>query len=482
MGNGLILVTGASGYVGGRLVHALIQDGRRVRCVSRHPEWLAREGVESVYGDALAPDTLSTALTGVHTAYYLIHSLQTGGSFEDTDRQAARNFATAAISAKLQRIVYLGGLGDSGAELSSHLRSRQEVGQLLRDSGIPVVEFRSSIIIGSGSLSFDIMRALVERLPIMIAPRWVSTPTQPIAIEDVIRYLVKALNVPVGEGHIFEIGGADVLAYGEIMREYARQRGLRRWIVEVPFLTPRLSSLWLALITPAHSRVGRRMVEGLRNPTTVHNDSAHQAFDFKPMGMREAIQRALLSEEKQVAETHWANSLSSGRVGAAHESIRFGSRIVDTRSVDVDCPPAEAFRPIRRIGGTQGWYFATSLWRLRGLLDLLMGGVGLRRGRRNQETVGLGDMLDFWRVEQFEPDRRLRLSAEMKVPGRAWLEFEVVGNGHGSTIHQTAIFDPIGLSGLLYWYALYPIHYFIFKGMLERIAKLSCAANTAARG
>jgi hypothetical protein len=307
----------------------------------------------------------------------------------------------------------------------------------------------------------------------MICPRWVEVKAQPIAIEDVIAYLVAAQDLPLEQSAVFEIGGPDQVSYGEIMQEYARQCGLRRWMIPVPVLTPHLSSLWLGLVTPIYARVGRKLIESMRNPTLVLDKSALTVFSIQPMGLKEAVKRALHHENLEYAATFWSDALSSSGKPASWGGVRFGTRLVDSRTVHVSVPPALAFAPIQRIGGSNGWYFASFLWQIRGFFDLLVGGVGLRRGRRDPDALVAGDALDFWRVESVEPDRRLNLVAEMKVPGRAWLQFEVEPTNHGSVIRQTAIFDPAGLSGLLYWYALYPIHYCIFKGMLHRIAAIA---------
>lgn len=481
--SGLILVTGGTGYIGGRLLKALEAGRRPVRCLARRPDFLQARvgpGTEVVAGDCLDRSTLRSAMAGVHTAYYLVHSMGSAGKFEEQDRIAAQNFAEAARESGVQRIIYLGGLGEVSPSLSSHLRSRQEVGQLLRQSGLPVIEFRASIVIGSGSLSFEMIRALVQRLPVMICPRWVSVKAQPIAIEDVVEYLVQALDLPLDGNRVFEIGGADQVSYGDIMREYAKQSGLRRVMISVPVLTPRLSSLWLGLVTPIYARVGRKLIDSLRNPTLVKNPSALETFPIRPRGLREAIERASRNEDQEFAESRWSDALSSAGPQHSWGGVRLGTRIVDSRTAEVSAPPQLAFQPIRRIGGSNGWYFANLLWRIRGVLDLLVGGVGLRRGRRDPEDLTVGDTLDFWRVEAFEPDRRLRLQAEMKLPGRAWLEFEVVGDSPRSIIRQTAVFDPRGLSGLVYWYALYPIHRWIFSGMLRRIAAASTRDAKAA--
>jgi hypothetical protein len=334
-----------------------------------------------------------------------------------------------------------------------------------------VVEFRASIVIGSGSLSFEMIRALVERLPIMICPKWVQVKAQPIAIEDLLAYLLAARDLPDGRSQVYEIGGPDQVSYGEIMQEYARQRGLRRWMIPVPLLTPYLSSLWLGLVTPLYARVGRKLVESLRNPTLVSNNLARSVFAVSPRSTHDAIARALVNEDREFAETQWSDAISSAGTGRSWGGARFGSRLVDSRTITVRVPPEAAFAPIRRIGGQTGWYYGNWLWSLRGFLDLLVGGVGVRRGRRDPEQLHVGDALDFWRVEIYEPSSRLRLHAEMKLPGRAWLQFEVTPCEGGSTIRQTALFDPLGVFGLLYWYGIYPLHQFVFAGMLRNLAK-----------
>ena len=472
----LVLLTGASGYIGGRLLKALEAAHWPVRCLARRPEFLrsrVSSSTEVVQADCLDRTSLASALVGISTAYYLVHSMGSPGQFEKEDRQAARNFADAACDQGVQRIIYLGGLGNQDQALSAHLRSRHEVADILRSSGVPTIEFRASIVIGSGSLSFEMIRALVQRLPVMICPRWVEVKAQPIAVEDVIAYLTEALELPLEQAAVFEIGGPDQVSYGEIMQEYARQCGLRRWMIPVPFLTPRLSSLWLGLVTPIYARIGRKLIDSMKNPTLVCDPSALTTFGIKPKGLKEAIERALHNENQEFAQTFWSDALSSGGKTISWGGVRFGTRLVDSRTINVSVPPALAFAPIQRIGGSNGWYFANFLWWFRGFLDLLVGGVGLRRGRRDPHTLAAGDALDFWRVESFEPNRRLSLVAEMKVPGRAWLQFEVESNSLGSVIRQTAIFDPAGLAGLLYWYTLYPVHYYIFKGMLHKIAEIA---------
>lgn len=469
-----ILLTGATGYIGGRLLPALEALGRPLRCLARRPDAL-RDRVapetEIVGGDLLDGDSLDRAMAGVDTAYYLVHSMGAHGDYREADLLAARAFGKAARRAGVRRIIYLGGLAHDDGTLSKHLKSRLETGEALRESGVPVLELRASVVIGSGSLSFEMIRALVERLPVMICPRWVSTEAQPIGIDDLLAYLVASADLPGDTNQVFEVGGADRASYGDLMREYARQRGLRRLMISVPLLTPHLSSLWLGLVTPIYARIGRQLIEGLRNRSVVRNHAADAAFAVRPIGLADAVSRAIRNEDRDFALTRWSDALQSGGGPRPLVSARFGSRLVDARTVHVDVPPSRAFRPIARIGGRQGWYYGTWMWRLRGFADLLLGGVGMRRGRRHPNQVVVGDALDFWRVEAWEPDRRLRLAAEMKVPGRAWLEFEAVADGSGTTIHQTAVFDPIGLWGLLYWYSLVPVHGFIFGGMLREIAR-----------
>ena len=465
----LILLTGATGYVGGRLLRVLEERGERLRCVSRRPELLARRvssRTEVVAGDVLDPGSMRAALDGVHTVFYLVHSMGSSRPFDDADRAAATGFADAARAAGVQRVIYLGGLGTG--ELSPHLASRQEVGRILRESGVPTVELRASIVIGSGSASFEMIRALVDRLPFMVCPRWVRVRTQPIAIEDILAYLVATLDHQPTGGELYEIGGPDSTSYLELMREYAAQRGLRRLMLPVPVLTPHLSSLWLGLVTPVYAGIGRKLVDSLRNETVVTDASALTVFPVRPRGFREAVARALVNEDREFAETRWSDEAFAGPVPFG--GVRKGSRLVDSRSVKVAVPPAAAFRPIQAIGGNTGWYKGNLLWRLRGMLDVLVGGPGLRRGRRDPLGIRVGDTIDFWRVEAFEPASLLRLQAEMRVPGRAWLQFEVRPAGEGSEITQTAVFDPSGLRGLAYWYALWPAHGFIFGGMLREIA------------
>src|SRR6202166_2540786 len=351
----LVLLTGASGYIGGRLLKALEDAGWPVRCIARRPNFLrprVAPSTEVVKADCLDRNSLSPSMDGVHTAYYLVHSMGSPGQFDQEDRHAAQNFADAASESGMRRIIYLGGLGNENQALSAHLRSRHEVANILRSSGVPTIEFRASIVIGSGSLSFEMIRALVQRLPVMICPQWVETKAQPIAIEDVVAYLVAALELRLEGSAVFEIGGPDQVSYGEIMQEYARQCGLRRWMSPVPVLTPRLSSLWLGLVTPIYARVGRKLIESMRNPTLVCDPSALTAFRIKPKGLREAVERALQHENREFAQTSWSDALSSGGETASWGGVRFGTRVVDSQTIQVSVPPALAFAPIQRIGGS----------------------------------------------------------------------------------------------------------------------------------
>lgn len=465
------LLTGATGYVGGRLLRRLEKEGLPIRCLCRHPEALRSRvapGTEVVQGDLLQPASLGAAFFGIDTAFYLAHSMKNGKKFEADEHQAAANFAEAARAANVQRIIYLGGLGH-GDDLSPHMRSRAETGEILRSSGIPVIEFQASIVIGSGSASFEMIRALVERLPIMITPRWVNTAAQPIAIDDVIEYLAAATGLPAQGNLTIEIGGRDVTSYAGIMREFARQKNLRRWIVRVPFLSLSLSSRWLTLITPVYASIGRCLIESVRNPSVVRNSTARDLFAVNPMGISQAIQRALTNEDRPAAETRWSDAAARG----ARQPEPGRDLLINEQKIRVPLQPAEAFAPVRRIGGQTGWYFGNVLWRIRGLIDLMIGGVGMRRGRPDCETPLPGSTLDFWRVQLYEPNSRLRLFAEMRIPGRAWLEFRADFDGSSTVLSQIAQFEPRGLAGLLYWYLLWPIHAVMFRIMLRRIAAVA---------
>jgi uncharacterized protein YbjT (DUF2867 family) len=473
----LILVTGATGYIGGRLVPTLLGAGYRVRCLVRDARRLQgrpwSDQVEVVEGDALKPETLAPAMEGVWAAYYLIHSLTDTKEYRQRDQTVARDFGQAAKEAGIERILYLGGLGDPEADLSVHLRSRQETGAALAEAGVPVTEFRAAVIVGAGSLSFEMVRYLTERLPAMICPRWVYTRIQPIAIRDVLRYLVRALQVPDSAGRVIEIGGADLLTYGDMMKGYARVRGLRRLLIPVPVLTPHLSAHWVHWMTPVHANIVYPLIEGLRNEVIVRHDTAKTLFpDIEPVGYETAVQRALASLESGQVETRWSDSLASslGDVKPVELTTEQGLQI-ERRQQVVDAPPEEVYAVFSRLGGGNGWLYADWLWWLRGVADRLVGGPGFRRGRRDPEQVRVGDALDFWRVEAVEPGRLMRLRAEMKVPGEAWLQFEARPHEDGRTLLvQTAFLAPKGLLGFLYWYGLYPFHGVIFAKMIGRLA------------
>ncbi len=468
-----ILVVGATGYIGGRLVPQLTTRGHELVLMSRGGRALAARFPDArvVVADLLDPSTLAPALDGVQIAYYLAHSMGAGErGFADRDRQAAHDFAESAARAGVARIVYLGGLGDDTADLSHHLASRHETGAQLAAAGVPVTELRAAVIIGSGSASFEILRHLTERLPIMITPRWVGTLCQPIGISDVLDYLVSALDHPEITG-IVEIGGPDVLSYGDMMRGYARQRGLRRLMIPVPVLTPRLSSYWVNLVSPVPAGIARPLIEGLRNEVVVRNSGPAALFGIEPVGYAEVLQKAMDRTDLHAVESTWFDALAApDKASLASMASREGM-IVERRSRLVEAPPAAVFAEVERVGGDAGWPYANMLWRIRGLMDRTVGGVGMRLGRRDPDHLRVGDALDFWRVEEVRSPALLRLRAEMRVPGRAWLQYEVVPTEGGSRLIQTAFFEPKGLPGLAYWYVLYPVHGLIFRGTVRILAE-----------
>ncbi|HEX6920625.1 MAG TPA: SDR family oxidoreductase [Actinomycetes bacterium] len=476
----LCLVTGATGYIGGRLVPELLDAGYRVRVMARHPErlrdhpWVGR--VETVKADASDPASLATALDGVDVAYYLIHALGTG-AFEHTDRETARVFADAVRAAGVRRLVYLGGLSPAGEELSPHLRSRQEVGEVLLGSGVPTAVLRAAVILGSGSASFEMLRYLTERLPAMVAPRWVDTRIQPIAIRDVLRYLVGCAALPPAVNRAFDIGGPDVLTYKQMMQRYARVAGLPpRLIVRVPVLTPKLSSYWVGLVTPVPGSIAKPLVESLRNEV-VCGDRDIAAYVPDPpeglIGFDQAVEFALDRVRDATVTSRWSSASVPGAPSdplPTDPSWAGGSLYVDRRTRKVAASPEALWRVIEGIGGERGWYSFPLAWRVRGLLDRLAGGVGLRRGRRDPEHVYVGETIDFWRVEEREEGKLLRLRAEMRLPGLAWLELGVAREP-GTTYVQRAIFHPRGLLGHLYWWSVAPFHGIVFGGMARNITR-----------
>jgi uncharacterized protein YbjT (DUF2867 family) len=473
-----IAVTGATGYIGGRLTRRLLESGYRVRCLARHPgkilarEWAAGQpNLEICAVDLEDPSSVTAALEGCEAAYYLIHSMTSAGaSYARHDRHLALLFAQAAREAGVGRILYLGGLGEVGPDLSEHLSSRREVEGALASTGVPVTVFRAAMIIGSGSASFEILRYLVERLPVMITPRWVSTPCQPIAVQNVVAYLLGALDAPETVGATFDIGGPEVLPYRDILRIMAEELGLRRrYVIPVPVLTPRLSSYWIHLVTPLSHSIARPLAEGLRNPVVCRDHRITAILPQSLLTVRGAIAAALSEIACHGVETTWS---MAGPIPGDPDWAG-GTVFRDLRHIRVAAPAAAVFQAVCRVGGGHGWYGANWLWTLRGWLDQMMGGPGLRRGRRDPENVGFGEALDFWRVVAHEKDRSLALRAEMKLPGEARLEFRIDADpATGACIlHQNALFKPRGLAGLLYWYAVAPLHLYVFESMLRGIAR-----------
>ncbi|GHI83867.1 SDR family oxidoreductase [Streptomyces xanthophaeus] len=507
------LVTGATGYIGGRLVPELLDAGHRVRCLARSPEklrdhtWAGR--AEVVRGDMTDTRSVADALRGIDVAYYLVHALNAGSGFEERDRAAARVFAEQAHAAGVGRIVYLGGLTPAGIparELSPHLRSRAEVGEILLAGAVPAAVLRAAVIIGSGSASFEMLRYLTERLPVMVTPSWVATRCQPIAVRDVLRYLVGCATLPPEVDRTFDIGGPDVLTYEEMMRRYAAVAELpHRLILRVPMLTPRLSSHWIGLVTPVPRALARPLAESLRHEVVcAEHDIARYVPDppGAPIGFDQALDLALRRVREADVTTRWS---SASLPGAPSDPLPTdpdwagGSLYTDDRERSVDASPAALWRVVEGIGGENGWYSFPLAWSVRGWLDRLVGGVGIRRGRRDAARLRVGDSLDFWRVEEIEPGSLLRLRAEMRLPGLAWLEMYVdpgaapapaprpaspgpaaaapagdTGTGRpagGARYRQRALFHPHGLLGHLYWWSVSPFHALVFGGMARNIAR-----------
>ncbi|MFF3916312.1 SDR family oxidoreductase [Streptomyces sp. NPDC001852] len=480
------LVTGASGYIGGRLVPELLGAGYRVRCLARTPgklrdhPWAGRAQV--VQGDVLDAASVARAMDGVDVAYYLVHALGTGRDFEQTDREAARVFGEQARRAGVRRLVYLGGLTPEGvaeSHLSPHLRSRAEVGRILLDSGVPTAVLRAAVIIGSGSASFEMLRYLTERLPAMVTPRWVHTRIQPIAVRDVLRVLVGCSRLPADVSRAFDIGGPEVLTYREMMQRYAAVAGLpRRLIVPVPVLTPGLSSQWVGLVTPVPASIARPLTESLRHEVVCRERDIERYLPSPPghpLGFDQAVALALQRVREAQVVTRWS---SASVPGAPSDPLPTdpdwagGSLYADIRERETDAAPKALWQVIEGIGGENGWYSFPLAWAVRGWLDRLVGGVGLRRGRRDARRLRVGDSLDFWRVEEIERGRLLRLRAEMRLPGLAWLEMRVDGNGGGPVRYrQRALFHPRGLLGHLYWWSVSPFHAVVFGGMARNIVR-----------
>ncbi|MFJ3583285.1 SDR family oxidoreductase [Streptomyces sp. NPDC090127] len=487
------LVTGPGGYIGGRLVPELLDAGYAVRCLARTPSnlrdypWADR--VEVVKADVTDADSLRPALRDVQVAYYLVHSMSSGRDFEEKDRLAARTFAAEAEAAGVRRIVYLGGLTPANLqeeELSPHLRSRAEVGRILLDSGVPTTVLRAAVVIGSGSASFEMLRYLTERLPVMVTPSWVGTRVQPVAVRDVLRYLVGSARMPQGVNRTFDVGGPDILTYRQMMERYAEVARLpHRLILPVPMLTPGLSSQWIGLVTPVPAALARPLAESLRYEVVCgEHDIARHVPDppGSPLPFDQALALALRRVRDAQVVTRWS---SAALPGAPSDPLPTdpdwagGSLYTDERERDVGAGSEDLWRVVEGIGGENGWYSFPLAWALRGWFDRLVGGVGLRRGRRDAAHLRVGDALDFWRVEEIERGRLLRLRAEMRLPGLAWLEMRVEDDGDGrSRYRQRAMFHPRGLAGHLYWWSVAPFHAIVFGGMARRIAR---AAEDSAR-
>lgn len=481
-----VLVLGATGYVGGRLVPQLLAAGHQVRCMARSPAKLAartwRPEVEVVQGDASDPDDVLRACRDVDAVVMLIHSMDGRGDFAQRERRIAEHVRDAAAESGVHRLVYLGGLGDDRDALSTHLASRQEVGRVLASGPVPVTELRAGVVIGSGSASFEMLRSLVEVLPAMVTPRWVGTRTQPIAIRDVLRCIVGVLDNDATTGKIIEIGGPEILTYREMLQRYAAIAGLRpRVIVPIPLLTPRLSSLWIGLVTPLPTGLARPLIDSLVNEVVVRDDSFKEFLGFEPIGFDEAVRRALQRMQDHHVESTWSSAGGPDPAGPhpADPDWSGGKVFTDTRAATSAASPDDLFSVVMAIGGQQGYFSTRALWAVRGAIDKAVGGIGLRRGRRHPTTLAVGDPVDFWRVEAIDSPHLLRLRAEMRLPGEAWLEFIVHEQpGGGSRLEQVARFQPRGLAGRFYWYAVAPFHRWVFPSMVR---KLAAAADARAR-
>ncbi len=483
-----VLVLGATGYLGGRLVPRLLAGGYRVRVLSRSHERVAAlpwaDDVDIVTGDAADPEAVGRAMNDIDIVYYLLHSMASGARFEQLDREIARTVAAQAVDARVDRIVYLGGLHPEGVELSPHLRSRKEVGGLLLASGVPTAVLQAGVVIGSGSASFEMVRHLTDVLPYMPAPRWVRNFIQPIAVRDVLYYLLAAARLDAGLNRSLDIGGPDVLRYGQMMNGYALEAGLgQRRIASLPVLTPRLASHWVGLVTPVPRQIARPLVESLQHPCVMGDRTIDEIIPPPAEGLtgyREAVRLALGRIELDEVETSWVDSNLLGAPSAPMPSDPdWAGRTVftDVRSRRTSADAADVWSVVSRIGGANGWYSASVLWAVRGWLDRAAGGVGLQRGRRSRSRIAVGDAVDVWRVERVEPERLLRLRAEMWTPGSAWLELGVDDDGSGTEYRQRAVFFPRGLLGRLYWLAMLPFHGLIFSGMVNRIVALAEAGR-----
>ncbi|VGO16990.1 hypothetical protein PDESU_05584 [Pontiella desulfatans] len=468
-----ILLTGATGYVGGKLLKRLEALGHEINCLARDPHKINEAGsrTQIFRGDVRDRDSMTEAFEGVDTAYYLIHSLSDKKNFEQHEKEAARNFADAARVSGVKRIIYLGGLGNEAGGLSPHLQSRQDVGRILRSSGLLTIELRASIVLGAGSLSFEMIRALTEHLPFMVMPKWVSVKAQPIGIRDLLDYLVQSMDLEVSSSQVLEIGGADRVSYRELMEEYALQRGLKRTMVPIPLLTPWLSSHWLGLITPLYAAIGRKLIESIRNPTVVEDYSALQLFDIKPGGIPEAIAEAISAEQEEFAQPDWLEKVLVRWGSTPHRVLHDKNRLIDHRCTNVASTPDNLFKTVSSIGGSNGMFACSTLWGIRAWLDRLAGGGNIQRPRTGNEPLAEGDAVDFFRIEHVDPNRRIRLKTDMKLPGSAWLEFLIQETDRGTQLHHAVIYEPKGFSGRLYWLLTYPAHAMVFRGMHKAIMR-----------
>ena len=467
-----VLISGATGYIGRLLIKQLSNNPSiSIRCTARNPQALSPHipaDIPIVQADFASKTDTSEVFEGIDTAYFLIHAMGEKKGFESIEENIARNFSQAAKKAGVKKIIYLGGLVNTRYKgLSGHMRSRLQVGNILRESGIPIITFRASIILGPGSLSFELIRALVERLPVMIIPKWVRVKAQPIFVQDVITYLEQAIDLNPTKNKVYEIGGKSVVSYLDLMKAYAKARGLKRIFIPVPLLTPFLSSLWLGLVKPVYARIGRKLIQSITVPTTVTDTSAQDEFIVPLKDIDTAISQCLLNEDSDIADIRWSNAMSATTSSIHQPNQHYHNRIID--SYRHPCSP-EAFKNVESLGGDNGWGAANFLWQFRAAIDILVGGVGLRRSRPNSGKLSVGIPLDWWRIEAYTPGKHLRLIAEMKLPGRAWLDFECIETDNGHELVQTIIYDPKGLFGLLYWYVLLPLHIPMFKRMIKNLA------------